>query len=140
MLSNIASISYSNLVTVYSTLFCGSLFQAEHLRRVNKLWTNDSIHLLRILKIPLNIDSQYYTEYVELSGTGLGPDGGISSGDELSNHVQRGKQKVGMLAENSMENSNEIDLTDEDKLSVGSYLDKLDARIKSSTQESEKLR
>ena len=43
------------------------LSQVEQLRRTNKIWANDNIHLFRILKIPVKKDSTHYLEELEVS-------------------------------------------------------------------------
>ena len=39
----------------------------EQLRRTNKIWTNDNIHLLKILKVPVKKESQHYLTRLDVS-------------------------------------------------------------------------
>ena len=131
------------VVTVdYGNLFL--FFQVEQLRRTNKIWANDNIHLFKILKIPVKKDSPLYLEELEVSedesgtedsGPGINEDRTINNGMNST----KGKQS-GAECDGSLDQSNEGTSKEQHMKTALSFLEQLDARIKSSKKESEKLR
>ena len=120
------------------------LSQVEQLRRTNKIWANDNIHLFRILKIPVKKDSTHYLEELEVSedesgtedsGAGINEDRTINNGLNSS----KGKQR-GATCDDSSDQSKEGTAEEQHMETALSFLEQLDARIKSSKKESEKLR
>ena len=120
------------------------LLQVEQLRRTNKIWANDNIHLFKILKIPVKKDSTHYLEELEVSedesgtedsGAGINEDRTISNGLNSS----KGKQR-GATCDGSSDQSKEGTAEEQHMETALSFLEQLDARIKSSKKESEKLR
>lgn len=117
----------------------------EQLRRVNKIWANDNIHLFKILKVPVKKDSQHHMSELEVSDDESGTDNSGIYVDRTSNNVVMGKQeKQSSMLDGALEKSKDADLgSSEEKQNNQtplSFLEQLDARIKSSKQQSEKLR
>lgn len=113
------------------------LFQVEQLRRTNKIWANDNIHLFKILKIPVKKDSPLYLEELEVSENESGgeDDGPVING--VKNN--KGKQR-GATCDDSLDQSKEGTSEKQHKETALSFLQRLDARINSCKKESEKLR
>ena len=120
------------------------LFQVEQLRRTNKIWANDNIHLFKILKIPVKKDSPLYLEELEVSeDESGGEDDGpvIIENRTIENGVKsnKGKQR-GATCDDSLDQSKEGTSEKQHKETALSFLQQLDARINSCKKESEKLR
>ena len=120
------------------------LLQVEQLRRTNKIWANDNIHLFKILKIPVKKDSPHYLEELEVSedesvsedsGPGINEERTINNG--MNN--RKGKQ-CGAACDGSLDQSKEGTLKEQHMETALSFLQQLDARIKNSKRDSEKLR
>ena len=115
----------------------------EQLRRTNKIWTNDNIHLLKILKVPVKKESQHYLTRLDVSDEESNTDyTGISEDRTYSNSTTKDTAEQSFLggSEEKMNlagHSSECNQTSQTHLS---FLEQLDARIKNSKQESEKLR
>lgn len=117
----------------------------EQLRRANKIWTNDNIHLLKILKVPVRKNSPHYVEELEVSDDESSADNSSKNESKITNNsnlVKGGQPGVllngfGEKFKDLEGSSGEIQRTKETPLS---FLQQLDARIKSSKKESEKLR
>ena len=104
------------------------------MKRANKLWTNDNIHIHKILKIPVKVDSQFYNEDLEVSA-----EDDDSTSNQLTNvEVQNSNHTDKGVSNPECETVNGHDLGS--KGTALSFLSLLDARIKNSKQESEKLR
>ena len=120
------------------------LFQVEQLRRTNKIWANDNIHLFKILKIPVKKDSPHYLEELEVSeDESGGEDSGPSNNEDrtINNDVNGSKEKQrGATCNDSLDRSKEGTSEKQHKETALSYLEQLDERINSSKKESEKLR
>jgi len=118
------------------------LFQVEQLRRTNKIWANDNIHLFKILKIPVKKDSPHYLEELEVSEDGTEDSGpGINDDRTINNGVNSSKGKqCGAACDGSLDQSRERTSEEQHIKTALSFLEQLDARIKSSKKESEKLR
>lgn len=115
----------------------------EQLKRANKIWANDNIHLFKILKIPVRKDSKHYIEDSEFSEDESGTDdSGINEDRGTINseaRVDKGN-KSGHMCDGSLEESRETEGERQQQNTASSFLEQLDARIKSSKKESEKLR
>jgi len=116
----------------------------EQLRRTNKIWTNDNIHLLKILKVPVKKESQHYLTRLDVSDEESNTDyRGISEDRTHSNSTTKEIAEQSFVLDGSEEkinlsgSSSEWNQTPQTHLS---FLEQLDARIKNSKQESEKLR
>jgi len=99
--------------------------------------------LFKILKVPVKRDSQHYMAELEVSDESGTDDSGINE-DRITNNVgvKKGRQNCAMV-DGSVEKLKETEDNSEekhDKQAHLSFLKQLDARIKSSKQESEKLR
>ena len=115
------------------------------MRRTNKIWANDNIHLFKILKVPIKKDSPHYLEELEVSedesgtedsGPGINEDRTIKNG--LNSSI-KGKP-IRVTNDGSSDKSKE-GTSDKQRMETAlSFLEQLDARIKSSKKESEKLR
>lgn len=120
-------------------MFC----QVEQLRRANKIWANDNIHLFKILKIPVKKDSQHYVEELEVSEDESGTDDSVIPEERITNYgvnSYNGKQ-CGAVCDDSLEKSKEgASVREQQQQSALIFLQQLDARIKTSKKESEKLR
>lgn len=120
------------------------LFQVEQLRRANKIWANDNIHLFKILKIPVKKDSRHYLEELEVSEDESGTDDSGINEDRITNNteVKSGKgEQYGAACDDSQGDSKEGSSDEgQHKQTALSFLEQLDARIKTSKKESEKLR
>lgn len=123
------------------TAWC--FIQVEQLRRANKIWTNDNIHLFKILKVPVKKDSPHYVAELEVSDDESGTDDSGINEDRITNNIGlvKGEQASGLL-NGSVEKSKEGRSEEGNKNTETpqSFLEQLDARIKSSKKESEKLR
>lgn len=117
-------------------------FQVEQLRRTNKIWANDNIHLFKILKIPVKKDSQHYLEELEVSDNESGADdSGINEDRTINNGMNSSKGKhYGTACDDPLDQSKEGTSEEQHKETALNFLEQLDARIKSSKKESEKLR
>ena len=98
--------------------------------------------MFKILKVPVRKDSQYYIAELEVSDDGSGTDDSGINEDRITNNIVLGK---GVKLDGSVEKSNEAEADHssgkgQDSQTASSFLEQLDARIKSSKQESEKLR
>lgn len=115
----------------------------EQLRRANKIWANDNIHLFKILKIPVKKDSKHYVEDLEFSEDESGTDdSGINEDKITISFDARGDiaKKSDSLCDASLDGSEEIEGKRQQQNTASSFLEQLDARIKCSKKESEKLR
>ena len=119
-------------------------FQVEQLRRTNKIWANDNIHLFKILKIPVKKDSPLYLEELEVSEDELGTEDsgpGINEDRTVKNGTNNSKGKLsGAASDSSLDQSKEGTSEEQHTKTALSFLEQLDARIRSSKKESEKLR
>ena len=98
--------------------------------------------MFKILKIPVRKDSQYYIAELEVSDDESGTDDSGINEDRITNSIVKGK---GAKLDGSVEKSNEAEADQNsgkghDSQTASSFLEQLDARIKKSKQESEKLR
>ena len=114
------------------------------MRRTNKIWANDNIHLFKILKIPVKKDSPHYLEELEVSGDESGgEDSGPSINEDrtINNGVNNSKGKQhGTTCDDSLDQSKEGTSEKQHNETALSFLEQLDERINSSKKESEKLR
>ena len=119
-------------------IFC----QVEQLRRANKIWANDNVHLFKILKVPVRKDSQYYTAELEVSDDESGTDDSGINEDKITNNtvVEKGAKLGGSVEKSNKTEADHSSGKGQSNQTPSSFLDQLDARIKSSKQESEKLR
>lgn len=128
----------------YGAVSLSLLFQVEQLRRANKIWANDNIHLFKILKIPVKKDSRHYLEELEVSEDESGTDDSGINEDRITNNteVKSGKgEQYGAACDDSQGDSKEGSSEEgQHKQTALSFLEQLDARIKTSKKESEKLR
>lgn len=119
-------------------------FQVEQLRRTNKIWANDNIHLFKILKIPVKKDSPLYLEELEVSeNESDGEDDGpvINENRTIRNGMKSNKGKQHRATcDDSLDQSKEGTSEKQHKETASSFLQRLDARINSCKKESEKLR
>lgn len=116
----------------------------EQLRRTNKIWTNDNIHLLKILKVPVKKESPHYLNRLDVSDEESNTDySGISEDRTYSNSTTKETAEQSFVLDGSDEkinlagSSSEWNQIPQTHLN---FLEQLDARIKNSKQESEKLR
>lgn len=125
---------------------CGltCFLQVEQLRRTNKIWANDNIHLFKILKVPVKKDSPHYLEELEVSEDESGTEDsgpGINEDRPINNGLNGSKGKqCGATSDGSSDQSKEGTSEEQHMETALSFLEQLDARIKSSKKESEKLR
>lgn len=125
---------------------CGltCFLQVEQLRRTNKIWANDNIHLFKILKVPVKKDSPHYLEELEVSEDESGTEDsgpGINEDRPINNGLNGSKGKqCGATSDGSSDQSKEGTSEEQRMETALSFLEQLDARIKSSKKESEKLR
>ena len=120
------------------------IFQVEQLRRANKIWANDNIHFLKILKVPVKKNSKHYLAELEVSYDEYSTDDSGINEDRTTNNISLEKgEQPSMLLNGSVEKYKEMvgrSKERQGKETPLSFLQQLDARIKSSKRESEKLR
>lgn len=104
--------------------------QVEEIRRVNKLWTNDNIHIYKIMKIPMKANSTFLDF------------------DELDVDIEQDKRHDFGSKNNDVKEvsvpeptTSNVDIQTENTAdSVSRYLEQLDGTIKQNVKQSEKLR
>lgn len=117
----------------------------EQLRRTNKIWTNDNIHLLKILKVPVKKDCEHYLSTFDVSDDESNTDDSGIYVDRTFSHIvtRKGAERSASVFDGIKDESKQTDNSSKKSQNFQTtlgFLQQLDARIKDSKQESEKLR
>ena len=137
---------------------CHSLFQVEQIKRANRLWTHDNVHLhvYKVLKIPVKSDLSYKDASIPSERLSSPTDSSkaATSLDEIE--FIDGQDDVTIFDPASLERERSVQFDEQLSSSLASvedtdamnasgelpqsFLDRMDARIRNSVKESQKLR